>query len=252
MTVYHNVSIIVFTQYLYRAFTAPDPIMQALRNEGAVHKVLVGGDQTQESLDKKNLIELLNTPEDGSGRLRACCIFSSKKDKSFKYTCSISRYSGKPSIRIDDVNQARFLGGGVNELRQQKAEKEFVEAKKSAEEHKNQLDAMQDEIDEKIRLHNEAKARCEATKTKLGALQSVRKKVERCRKKLEELEERASADNSGAKKKLLKQVMARMKNAITAIEAHAEGHQTLMQATFKTAGIRINDSIVQNEHRIVR
>lgn len=226
--------------------------MQALRNEGRVHKVLVGGDQTQESLDTKDLIDFLTKPEDGSNRLTACCIFSSKKDKSYKYTCSISRYSGKPSLRVDDVNPAKFLGGGVNEARKQLAEKEYAAAKATAESLKEQVDAMQCELDEKLRLHNEAKARCEATKTKLHALSVAHAKVERIKRKVVEQEERASADNTDEKKKLLKQIMARMKNAVAAIELHVEGNQKLVQASFANAGMRINESIVTNEYRIVR
>ena len=136
--------------------------MQALQNEGRVHKVLVGGDKTQESLDTKDLLDFLTQPEDNSSRPKACCIFSSKRDKSYKYTCSISRYSAKPSLRVDDINPAKFLVGGVNEGKKQTAEKEYASAKATAERLKEQVDSMQGEIDEKTRLHNEAKARCDA------------------------------------------------------------------------------------------
>lgn len=226
--------------------------MQALRNEGRVDKVLVGGDQTQESLDKKDLIDFLTQPEDGSGRLNACCIFSSKREKSFKYTCSISRYSGKPSLRVDDVNPARFLGGGVNEARKQSAEQEHAAAKATAEGLKEKVDSMQGELDEKLRLHNEAKARGEATKVKLTTLHKARSRVDRIRRKMDEQRERASADNTDEKRKLLKQIMSRMKNAVTAIELHVEGNQKLAHASFTNAGMRINESIVTNEYRIVR
>jgi hypothetical protein len=226
--------------------------MQALRNEGSVHKVLVGGDKTQESLDNKNLIDYLTQSENESDRLRAFCIFSSKNQKSYKYTCSISRYSAKPSLRIDDVNPAKFLLSGVNQEKKLQAEKDLEIASEKSESLKIQIEESQREIDEKIRLHNESKARWEALRSNLQSLQSSRNKVERLKRKVEEQEEKVSVDNMVEKKHLLKQIMARMKNAVTAIEFHNESNMKLLQATFSNAGIRINESILINEHRIAR
>ena len=140
----------------------------------------------------------------------------------------------------------------MNEARKQSAEKEHATAKATAESLKEQFDAMQGEIDEKLRLHNEAKARCDATKAKLSAVHSARSKVDRIRRKMEEQKLRASADNTDEKKKLLKQIMARMKNAVNAIELHVEGNQKLVQTSFANAGMRLNESIMSNEYRIVR
>jgi hypothetical protein len=235
-----------------RAFLAPDPIMQALRNEGSVHKVLVGGDKTQESLDHKNLIDFLTQPESGSERLRAFCIFSSKSQKSYKYTCSISRYSAKPSLRVDDVNQAKFLVGGVNEEKKIQAENDLEIASKKSEALKIQLEEIQQDIDEKIRLHNESKARWEALRSNFQSVQTARNKVERLKSRVEEQESKVSVDNMVEKKHLLKQIMTRMKNAVTAIETHTESNAKQLQATFSNAGIRINESILINEHRLTR
>ena len=140
----------------------------------------------------------------------------------------------------------------MNESRKQSAEKEFAAAKITAESLKAQVEAMQGELDEKLLLHNEAKARCEATKAKLNALSVAHSKVERIKRKVVEQQERASADNTDEKRKLIRQIMARMKNAVAAIELHVEGNQKLVQASFTNAGMRINESIVANEYRIVR
>jgi chromosome segregation ATPase len=226
--------------------------MQALRNEGSVHKVLVGGDKTQESLDEQNLIDYLTKPENESGRLRGFCIFSSKNQKSYKYTCSISRYSAKPSLRIDDVNQAKFLIGGVNKEKKLQAEQDLESASEKSEILKIQIEELQRDIDEKIRLHNESKARWEALRSNLQSFQSARNRVERLKSKVEEQEAKVSVDNLVEKKHLLKQIMARMKNAVAAIESHTDSNRKQLQATFSNAGIKINESILISEHRLTR
>ena len=38
--------------YLDELFSAPDPILQALRNQSQVHSVIVGSAETQESIDR--------------------------------------------------------------------------------------------------------------------------------------------------------------------------------------------------------
>lgn len=85
--------------YLDESFEGPDIVVQALRSNAGVHKVLVGGDLTQESLDNRGLGQILSESETGDNKLQAYCLFASKKGQSFKYQSNISRYSGKPSIR---------------------------------------------------------------------------------------------------------------------------------------------------------
>jgi hypothetical protein len=233
-----------------RAFTAPDPILQALRSEARVDKVLVGSDRTEESMEKRGLADYLNQAENGSA-LKAFCIFTSKGQRSSKHTCSISRYSQKPSTRTDDVNSAHFLGGGENPARKHKVESELADTQQKIEEFKGQLRGMADEFENAVRLHNEAKARYEATKARAEVIKKVVHKAGRLRGKVASMEEQANADNSAEKRKLLRQVMNRMKSAITAIEAHSAGHSQLMGATITTAGIRINDSLIETEYRRV-
>lgn len=226
--------------------------MQALRNEASVHKVLVGTDKTQASIDGKGLIDFLTQPEDGSRNLKGCCIFSSKGEKSYKYTCSISRYSGKPSMRVDDISPAHFLGADVNPAKKEKAERDLEQARLSAEESGSQLRALQEEKDEIIRAYNEGKARFDATKSKYDGLNKLRKRVDGARRKLETAQQNAAVDNTAEKKRLVKQLMARVKNTISAIESHGENNASLLSATFKNAGVRLNESMIDNEHRLVR
>ena len=69
--------------YLDECFTAPDPIVQALRNTSNVQSVLIGNDQTTDSLNRNNLMNYLNQRENGQG-LQASCIFANDRNKTFK------------------------------------------------------------------------------------------------------------------------------------------------------------------------
>ena len=85
--------------YLDETFEGPDIIVEALKANASIHKVLVGTDRTQDSLDSRGLGEILSETENGSGKLQSYCIFTSQREKSYKYTSQISRYSGKASLR---------------------------------------------------------------------------------------------------------------------------------------------------------
>lgn len=84
--------------YLDETFEGSDIIVEALRANASIHKVLVGTDRTQESLDSRGLGDILSESENG-GRLQSYCIFTSQREQSYKYTSQISRYSGKASLR---------------------------------------------------------------------------------------------------------------------------------------------------------
>ena len=53
--------------YLDECFTAPDPILQALRNTSNIQSVLIGNEETTESLNRRKLMDYLNQRENGNG-----------------------------------------------------------------------------------------------------------------------------------------------------------------------------------------
>ncbi len=86
------------TGYLDESFEGPDIVVEALKANASIQKVLLGNDETQNSLDSRGLGDILSQSEIG-GPLQSYCIFASRRGQSFKYTSQISRYSGKPSLR---------------------------------------------------------------------------------------------------------------------------------------------------------
>ncbi len=69
--------------YLDEVFTAPDAIVQALRNTSNIQSVLIGNDVTTNSLNQNGLMNYLNEKEDGHG-LQASCIFAKDGHKTYK------------------------------------------------------------------------------------------------------------------------------------------------------------------------
>ncbi len=84
--------------YLDESFEGPDIVVEALKANASIQKVLVGNEKTQDSLDSRGLGDILSESENG-GALQSYCIFASRRGQSFKYTSQISRYSGQPSLR---------------------------------------------------------------------------------------------------------------------------------------------------------
>ena len=87
-----------FNGYLDEFFTAPGPIMQALKNKHNVDKVLIGGDAVHNSLERKDLLEYLSAKEGSPNQKQSSCFFYSYKGSLFKYTSQVSRHTGMALI----------------------------------------------------------------------------------------------------------------------------------------------------------
>jgi chromosome segregation ATPase len=240
--------------YLDDSFTAPDTVMQALRVQASVHKVLVGGEKTQASMDNKGLLDYLTELEGSHGQNspQNSVTFTSKGQQSFKYTQTLSRYSGKASTRIDDVGPARLLAPGVNER-----------AKKDVE---DQLRAVHEEIaavrpdsqvaDKKknvleVELQNLSR-RVEAAKAMKQNLAHYRSKLETANHKLKDAEAALDVDDDAEKKKLIKTLMSRVAASITALEIQAAQHKKIIQSTISSAGIGVTKSGLPGAERQAR
>jgi chromosome segregation ATPase len=230
--------------FLDESFTAPDIIMQALRTHGAVHRVLVGGEETQISMDTKNLLDYLTEPDSSLGQNRAqgSCTFTSRGDKSFKFTQSISTYSGKPTTRIDDIFPARLLAPGVSERLKKEAEDNlrgvhenvaaFRPSLEAAEKKKHEMEAEAQSVDAKAKGAKNTKENYFKFKTKLA----------NAKRKLKDTEKALEGDDKEEKKKLVKSLMNRVAHSITALEAHADQHKKMLKSTVSSAGIGVSKS----------
>jgi structural maintenance of chromosomes protein 5 len=225
--------------YLDESFTAPDPILQALRQSAQVHQVLVGTEKTQESIDHSELLAFLANPEDGSNNLRGSCIFAAQGEKSFKYTSSISRHSKKSGLRADEISGARMLAAGVNPAQKEKVQGEIQDIEQQFDELARKIQEVEAGSAESQRQCQEAKARQQESKETLHKVQRVFQRISATKQKIAQAEHDASTDNAGEKKKLLSQLKKRLSGVVTALETHASSHHTIMNKTYRNAGVRL-------------
>ena len=231
------------TGYLDDSFTAPDPILQALRTGARVHSVLIGGTKTQSSIDNNGLLDYLSQPETSGQELRGFAIFASKGERTFRYQGSISRYSKKIAMSQDELRPPKLLTPGVNPQAKLRLEEEIQTINQDLLERErshNELRARKDGLEKQLQ---EALARLKNAKEATKSIQKHHQRLTSAKRKLREAEERATADNAGERKKLVRMIQARMKSIAAALEAHSDQQSQIMQFTFSQAGVRINQDV---------
>lgn len=237
------------------SFLAPDAIMQALRVCSQVHEVLVGNETTQRSINQRKLLELLSDPdhEIGQNKPISACIFTSEKDKSFKYTTSISRYSNKPVIRVDEINLPKWLIPGVNPKLKEKTEDELREAHEKIDKLRPAIQEAEANLIQIQRDAQDAGARVKEAKEIKDNLEKAINKIEHAKRKLRDAEDaERNAEDAKEKRELTQNLKNRVASIISALEAHAELHSQLMQATVSTAAVRINKECLVMAERKAR
>ncbi|CAB9499458.1 of chromosomes protein 5 [Seminavis robusta] len=237
--------------YLDESITAPEPVMQALRSFAQVHRVLIGGEETQKSLDERGLLDFLSAPDKSLNQhgKQQSCIFACSRNRTKKYTQSVSRYSKDISSRIDDVDQARVLAPGVDP--QVKADLEA------------QLKTIHDEInvvrpalqDAEKKKHDaeqhgqQVSMRAQKAKESKEMLAKLQHKLTNAEAKLKATEEDLEQDDENTKRELAQKMMTKVAESITALEHHQNAHEKLLQATYASAGVRINRDAVAFKSR---
>jgi structural maintenance of chromosomes protein 5 len=241
--------------YLDETFTAPDPVMIALQKYASVHKVLVGGEKAQQSMDRDGLRNVLSAPDSALGqqRMQSSCIFTVSDRTPYRYTQSVSQYSGKVGTRVDQVGPAKLLAPGVPEEQKQQVEMELsrihdeiaqirpdaIEAETNVRELEMQLQSCQ--------------LKGQSLKQSLTGIQTFQNKIVRQRQRVQDAESELQANNEAKEKSdLSKSIMNRLVHSVAAIKAHGEQHKLLLQYTAKNAGITVNLTNVRTADRLAQ
>jgi chromosome segregation ATPase len=230
--------------FLDESFTAPDIIMQALRTHASVHRVLVGGEETQLSMDTKNLLEYLAEPDSslGQNQAQSSVTFTSRGEKSFKFTQTISKYSKKATTRIDDIFPAKLLAPGVSERAKKEAEDNLSGVHESVAAFRPSLEAAEKKKHEMEAEAQSVDAKAKGAKSTKENFAKFRSKLVNAQRKLKDAEKALDCDDKGEKKKLVKSLMNRVAHSITALEAHADQHKKMLKSTVSSAGIGVSRS----------
>ena len=222
------------------AFTAPPPVLEALCVSANVHAVLVGSNQTQDSIDRHNLLQLLSSS--GSGRASSYCIFSCTADRSYKYTGSVSRYTGKVNTSIDEISPARMLAPSIGDDKKESLRQAVEELTIKWEEIKPKIADSQVKLDEVIRVGSAANQRVTDVKNRKKLLQKAILKVKTEKSKLFELEEKTNIDNSVQRKKLQKKLKKELALFSGALKSISDFQDNIMRAQYTKAGIRMTEA----------
>ena len=235
-------------------FTAPQIVVEALKNAAQIHKVLIGTEQTQKSLDDRNLLQFLVDPEAefGNGRPQSCCIFSTDGQKSFKYTSVISKYSGKPSVRVDDIRPAKFLAPGVSEESKQRVQEEL---KVITERQREIQPAIEEAHRKKAEIEKEAQECREKFKNardNVANLQKMINKKKNMEAKIRDNEKDLAVSNEEEKEQKAAELNRRIRYSLQALDAHSDSYKNMMKATIKYSGTRLNKEVATVLERKLR
>jgi chromosome segregation ATPase len=236
--------------YMDESFTAPNVVLEALKAHG-VERVLMGTDQTQQSLDNRNLLDFLSQPENG-GSLQSCAIYSSAQEKSFKYTSNISKYSGKPSVRVDDVRPARWLAPGVSDDAKARVQSELQELDRQVEEFgpaRNEAEKQLSEFQDKAQR---AKARVKKSQEDIANLKRMINKLEGAKRKWKESQDALGRDDDEEKQQKIANIKNRIRASLSALEAQAQNYKKMMETTVRCSGMRLNREILKAEEERLR
>ncbi|ACI65917.1 predicted protein [Phaeodactylum tricornutum CCAP 1055/1] len=226
--------------YLDHYFTAPDQIMLVLRKQAAVHKVLMGGEETNQKLTK--LTDFISEPDISLGQTdkQPSVLFCSDNGKALKFSNVVSRYSKEISSRQDDISQARLLAPGVNPRVKKEAEDRIAEANAEMNELRPAIEDSQKEKNKTELAAQEVKAKLQSSKQSLESLKKFQQKLENARNKLDDARRDLESDDEKEKKALVQSLMNRVAHGVSALEVHAQQHEQMLLATMENAGLQIS------------
>lgn len=231
--------------YMDESFTAPAVVMEALKSRHAIHKVLIGSEKTQESMDTRNLSSLLSTSQ-------GYCVFTSQGDKSFQYTSSVSKYSGKANLRVDDVRPAKWLAPGVSDARKQQVKGILDQCEKDLKGITPAYDECRKNMESYQQQEQQTLERIKLAKENINSLRKFITRKKNNERKLKEEEAKLSVNTDDEKKSKIDKLNGRIRASLQALDSHAENFKKVMKATEKCSGIRLNNELVIVQERRAR
>jgi hypothetical protein len=223
--------------------------MEALKSSSQIEKVLVGTNQTQISMDDKNLGGFLSESENGGRRTQGFCVFTADKGKSFKYLATVSKYSGYLNMRVDDVRAAKWLKRGTNEERKQEKERRLKEQKRHLEELIPSWNVAKNEHDDSLQSLQDAQGSVNQVTQQIQLSQKCITKLRSARLKLENFEAQLAVDDEKEKSDKIEHLNQRIRNSLKALKAHSASYKRMLAATVSASGARLLKEAAVNEER---
>ena len=224
--------------YLDEMFTAKDVIHQALRAHAQVEKVVVGNDKTYKSLSK-DLSGYISSPEASLNQngLQTFCICCFSKNRKFKFVATVSKYSKKLSQRQDDILPSKFVFGGNNATLIENAKAELREVHAEVEKLRSERDDKSSKVEELQQAKQLSYRESEVSKKSLFTFRSFIGKFQSSKRKLADAKKALSSVGDGEEKiEKARDLMNRVMNSLSAIEAHSAQQQKILEAAILSTG----------------
>jgi chromosome segregation ATPase len=236
--------------YLDEAIVAPPSILDALKSSASIDKVLIGNDASQESMDNRGLGDILTQPEYQGGPLRGYCIFTSNRGQSFKYTSHISKYSNKPSIRVDDIRPPKVLRLGASEDAEQRVMQELNVKEGRMAELQPTIDETKARLEEMTIQAQQSQQLVMDITNQIREADSWRNKLQVVEHKLREAESQLSVDNDHEKQEKIDKLNHRIRLSVKVLTSHSDSYKKMMLTTVKASGARLSKEAATVEERL--
>ena len=239
--------------YLDESFTAPDPVLQCLRDWAGVDKVLVGG---EEKKVQKDILDYLMEPDPGavdpSKVPKSATVISSRGDKSYRYSVARSRFAASLAIKTDDIPPAKMLAPGTNPSAKKKLEEELAAVHGEMDEFRPSLQETQQSVSELEEASQQAVLDLQHAKKMKENLLKFQSKMKRAQNRVDDLEKALGQDDHEEKKKLVKQLMNRMSHCVKALETHKQERRQLIENMISSAGFTLGKQKAIAEERAAK
>mmetsp|Transcript_15087 Transcript_15087/g.30407 ORF Transcript_15087/g.30407 Transcript_15087/m.30407 type:complete len:272 (+) Transcript_15087:826-1641(+) len=237
-------------KYLDQAITAPDRVMQAMRNAAQIHTVLIGSERTEKSMQQRNLMDdVLCKREDGS--LQSGCVITVQGKHSYKHSGQISRYSREIFTRTDEIPPARLLKKGVNPEAVAELQRDIDGIRADLQQ---RIPRQKEEEEKHLALQAEGQdftKRRDVAKAKKQNIANAQRKVRDARVKLQGLEEDASKDTNAEKNDIVKNLMKAITSDIKLLDTAGSHYDEVMKASHRLCGVKMNDSGTMERKRLI-
>jgi chromosome segregation ATPase len=240
--------------FLDESFTAPDPVMVALQIHAGVHKVLVGNEKTQVSVNQKNLRGFLSEPDSALNQngLQGSYVFACEGPKSYRYVQSISRFSRKMNSTEDEVGPARMLAPGVSEEQIQQVTNELEEVHSQLNEIRPSLVQSNEHVKNMEKQAQDAHLRVEDAKKRVEHINKYKVKLERQTERVRGAEDALKTDDAAEKDNLLRGLFARLGHSLTAVRTHLEQQDVMRKQTKESAGATVQKLVINTAERAAK
>ena len=153
---------------------------------------------------------------------------------------------------MDDIRPPRLLSRGASDDAKQKVTRNLKEAQDRVNDMQPEFEQTKLEHDQLLAEVQDLQHQTKDTKAKIQTVQKLSKKLENCKRKQKEAQEKLETDDEEEKKQLVEKLKQRVVVSLKAMSAHSESYKLMMEATVKTSGAKLNKEVTTVHERVSR